>query len=195
MSEILARRSLRKEHLKKPHDKKSTPAKQHGIWRENVEAQGWGKSYVFYSPVKTKAPVLMSKNTEKRMFVVDSGASMHMLSKKDVRSDEMDTLRRSRNPATVVAANGEVQKKKKRHKCMFTITICSSQCGYSKRRQAVLSLGKLCSEQGCSYEWKNGETPRLTTNGKIITCIMDNFVPLVVPGLSSSSSSSSASTS
>ena len=33
-SEILARLSLRKEHLRKPHDKKSTPAKQHGIWRE-----------------------------------------------------------------------------------------------------------------------------------------------------------------
>ena len=60
---------------------------------------------------------------------------------------------------------------------------------------AVLSLGKLCSEHGCSYEWKNGETPRLTQNGKTIACIMDNFVPLVVPGLSSSSSGSSASTS
>ena len=60
---------------------------------------------------------------------------------------------------------------------------------------AVLSLGKLCSEHGCPYEWENGETPRSTQNGKTITCIMDNFVPLVVPGLSSSSSSSSASTS
>ena len=36
MSEILARRSLRKEHLEKPQDKKSTPAQQHGIWRENM---------------------------------------------------------------------------------------------------------------------------------------------------------------
>ena len=35
MSEILAaRRSLRKEHLRRLHDKKSTPAKQHGNWRE-----------------------------------------------------------------------------------------------------------------------------------------------------------------
>ena len=34
---------------------------------------------------------------------------MHMLSKKDLSSDEMDTLRRSRFPATVVPANGEVQ--------------------------------------------------------------------------------------
>ena len=43
------------------------------------------------------------------MFVVDSGASMHMLSKKDLSSDEMDPLRWSRTPTTVVTANGEVQ--------------------------------------------------------------------------------------
>ena len=60
----------------------------------------------FYSPVEIKAPVPVSKNTEERMFVVDSGASMHMLSKKDLSSDEMDTLRRSRNTTTVVTANG-----------------------------------------------------------------------------------------
>ena len=43
------------------------------------------------------------------MFVVDSGASMHMLSKKDLSSDEMDTLRRSRTPTVVVTANGALQ--------------------------------------------------------------------------------------
>ena len=32
MSEILARPSLRKEHLRKPQDKKNVPAKQHGVW-------------------------------------------------------------------------------------------------------------------------------------------------------------------
>ena len=36
-----------------------------------------------YSPVEIKAPVPVSKNTEERMLVVDSGASMHMLRKKD----------------------------------------------------------------------------------------------------------------
>ena len=63
----------------------------------------------FYSPVKIKAPVLVSKNTEERMFVVDSGASMHMLSKTDLSSEELETLWRSRNPTKVVTANGEVQ--------------------------------------------------------------------------------------
>ena len=60
---------------------------------------------------------------------------------------------------------------------------------------AVLSLGKFCEDHGCSYEWKNGETPRLTKNGKTITCMMKHFELLVAAGLSSSSSSSSDSTS
>ena len=62
-----------------------------------------------YSLVDIVAPGLVSNSTEDRMFVVDSGASMQMLSKKDLSSDELDTLRRSRNSTTVVTANGEVQ--------------------------------------------------------------------------------------
>ena len=34
---------------------------------------------------------------------------MHMMSKNDVSSDELGTLRRPRNPTVVLAANGEVQ--------------------------------------------------------------------------------------
>ena len=30
---------------------------------------------------------------------------------------------------------------------------------------AVLSLGKLCDENGYSYEWINGQKPHLITNG------------------------------
>ena len=40
---------------------------------------------------------------------MDSGASMHMISKKDLNSAEMDTLTTSRSPTTVIKANGEVQ--------------------------------------------------------------------------------------
>ena len=54
---------------------------------------------------------------------------------------------------------------------------------------AVLSLGKLCDENGYSYEWINGRKPHLIKNGIRIQCNMENFVPIVVPGLSTSSSS------
>ena len=55
---------------------------------------------------------------------------------------------------------------------------------------AVLSLGKLCDEHGYSYEWINGQKPHLIKNGIRIQCNTENFVPIVVPGLSTSSSSS-----
>ena len=57
---------------------------------------------------------------------------------------------------------------------------------------AVLSLGKLCDENGYSYEWINGQKPHLIKDGIRIICNTENFVPTVVPGLSSSSSASSS---
>ena len=45
---------------------------------------------------------------EEREFVVDSGASMHMTSKKDLSDTEMDTLTKSCSPTIVLTANGEV---------------------------------------------------------------------------------------
>ena len=55
---------------------------------------------------------------------------------------------------------------------------------------AVLSPGKLCDEHGYSYEWINGQKPHFIKNGIRIQCNTENFVPLVVLGLSTSSSSS-----
>ena len=60
-----------------------------------------------------------------------------------------------------------------------------------KDTPAVLSLGKLCDENRCSYEWINGRKPHLIRNGLRIHCNTENFVPIVVPSLSTSSSSSS----
>ena len=45
---------------------------------------------------------------EEREFVVDFRASKHMLSRKDLTSAELETVRASKSPTTVVAANGEV---------------------------------------------------------------------------------------
>ena len=46
---------------------------------------------------------------EEKEFVVDSGASMHMINKKDLNSAELETMTTSGSPMTVCAANGEVQ--------------------------------------------------------------------------------------
>ena len=59
-----------------------------------------------------------------------------------------------------------------------------------KIRKQFYRLEKLCEEHGYSYEWMNGQKPHLIKNGIRIQCNTENFVPIVVPGLSSSSSSS-----
>ena len=57
--------------------------------------------------------------------------------------------------------------------------------------RAVVSLGKLCEEHGYTHEWASGQRPHLTIDGKKILFKTEKFVPVVVPGLSSSSSASS----
>ena len=73
----------------------------------------------------------------------------------------MDTLRRSRTPTTVVTANDEVQTNEEAQVYVHSLDPFVT-VQLLDETPAVLSLGKLCSEHGCSYEWENGETPRMT---------------------------------
>ena len=64
----------------------------------------------FFSPSENWCPSAPSTiKLEEREFVVDSGASMQMISKKDLNSAELETVTTSRSPMTVITANGEVQ--------------------------------------------------------------------------------------
>ena len=118
---------------------------------------------------------------------------MHMMSKKVLSSEELETLWRSRNP-TVVTANGEVQANEEAQVYVHELDLIVTEQMHDDT-PAVPSLGKLCEEHGQTHEWVSGQKPHLTKHGKKIICKTYNFVPLVVPGLSSSSGTSSSSTS
>ena len=146
---------------------------------------------VFFSPLENWC--LLAPPTfkpEEKEFVVDSRASMHMISKKDLNSAEMDTLTKSCSPTVVVTVNGEVQTHEEATVYVKELDIFLTM-KVLENTPAVLSLGKLCDENGYSYERINGQKPHLIKNGIRIQCNTENFVPIVVPGLSSSSSSSS----
>ena len=87
---------------------------------------------------------------------MDSGASMHMISKKDLSDAEMDTLTKSCSPTIVITANGEVQTHEE-------ATVYVKELGLFltmkvlENTPAVLSLGKLCDENGYSHECINGQ--------------------------------------
>ena len=63
----------------------------------------------FFSPSENRCLPASTLKPEEREFVVDSGASMHMISKKDLSNAEMDTLTKACSPTIVITANGEVQ--------------------------------------------------------------------------------------
>ena len=150
----------------------------------------------FYTPDEVKAiPAPASTRPEEREFVVDSGASVHMTSKKkELISEETDTVKGSRTPLRYWLP-GEKCTPTRRHKCSFTIKIYSWLCTYSRKRQQSYRLEDSAKTTDTPFEWVSGQRPRLTKDGKSIICKTDNFVPLVVPGLSANSGSVSSSTS
>ena len=89
---------------------------------------------------------------EEREFVVDSGASMHMISKKDLSDAEMDTLTKSCSPTIVITANGQVQTHEEAIVYVKELDIFLTM-KILENTPAVLSLGKFCDENGYFYEW------------------------------------------
>ena len=116
---------------------------------------------------------------------------MHMISKKDLSDAEIGTLTKSCSPTIVITVNGEVQTHEEAIVYVKELDIFLTM-KVLDNTPAVLSLGKLCDENGYSYEWINGQKPHLIKDGIRIICNTENFVPIVVPGLSSSSSGSSS---
>ena len=104
---------------------------------------------------------------------------------------KMDTLTKSCSPTIVIIANGEVQTHLEAIVYVKELDIFLTM-KVLDNTPAVLSLGKLCDENGYSYEWINGQKPHLIKDGIRIICNTENFVPIVVPALSSSSSASSS---
>ena len=111
---------------------------------------------------------------------------MHMLSWKDLNSAELETASVSKSPTTVVAATGEVQTNDEATVYVKELDMFVT-VKLPEDTPAVLSLGKLCEDHGYSYEWTSGQQPQLIKNDRRIQCSTENYVPIVVPGLSTGS--------
>ena len=95
----------------------------------------------FYSPAaEWVLPAASTKEPEEREFVVDSGASMHMVSKRDLNFAEFETMRTSRSPTTVMTANREVQTREEATAYVKELDLFVTVMILQETR-AVLSLG------------------------------------------------------
>ena len=97
----------------------------------------------FFSSPENRCLLASTLKPEEREFVVDSGASMHMISKKDLSEAEMDTLTKSCSPTIVITSNGEVQTHEEAIVYVKELYIFLTM-KVLENTPAVLSLGKLC---------------------------------------------------
>ena len=90
------------------------------------------------------------------MFVVDSGASMHMVSEKDLNSAELAIMWTSKSRTTVIMANGEVRTNKEATIYVKQLDLFVNVM-LLQETPAVLSLVKLCGAHEYTYHWKSGQ--------------------------------------
>ena len=107
----------------------------------------------FFSPTdELRLPAASTMKPEEREFVLDSGASMHMVSRKDLNSAESDTVKVSKSPTTVVPVNGEVLTKEEATVYVKELDLFVSvmlledtpavlSLGYSAKITGILTIG------------------------------------------------------
>ena len=76
---------------------------------------------------------------------------MHMTSKKDLSEVEMDIFTKSCSPTIVITANGEVQTHEEAIAYVQELDVFLTM-KVLENTPSGLSLGKLCDENGYSYE-------------------------------------------
>ena len=113
ISAVPAPWNMRTDLRKRPDDKSDAPAEMRGnMPRISLSSMSRKKpDILFVFRWVGFAGRINSKAGGEREFVVDSGASMQMVSRKDLNSAELETVRISKSPTTVVTANGEVPTK------------------------------------------------------------------------------------
>ena len=68
-----------------------------------------------------------------------------------------------------MTANGEAQTREKATLCVKELELLVRVMRLEET-PAVLSLGNLCEDHGCTSHWTSGQKPHLTKNGKRIDC-------------------------
>ena len=120
--------------------------------QKHIQAQRKNKA-TFHSPAEECVlPAASTKEPKEREFPVDWGASVHMVSKRDLNSAELETMRTSRSPTTVMTANDEVQTIEEATVFVKELDLFVTVM-LLEETPAVLSLGKLCEDHGYTYHW------------------------------------------
>ena len=113
-----------------------------------------------------------------RTFVIDFGASYHLIGHNKLTEKEKATIRPVADPFSIQSANGTitVTEEAQIHVPALNIWIWAQLV---EDCPAVLSLGILCGKQGWNYEWRNGDHPTMSKGSTNITLTPHHDVPMI----------------
>ena len=115
----------------------------------------------------------------RRTWIVDSGSCFDLVSAKTLSKYEKDNITLAEKPFLMTTANGKVEVS---HEAVVPIEITGSETSACVMENApcVLSLGKRCMLEGCSFEWGAGQNPVLVTpDGTRHELEVQNLVPVL----------------
>ena len=130
-------------------------------------------------PVKISKKVILSPSSlNARRYIVDSGASFHLVDSRTLSKQERSTIYKNSDPISIQTANGDVIVDSKVK--IFVRELGLHVCAYlHEDTVAVLSLGMLCDEHGYTYNWKPLTWPTLTKGRQVVTCQPHCNVPFI----------------
>jgi hypothetical protein len=116
-----------------------------------------------------------------KKWIFDSGCGVDPVSKRDMKRFE-HKIRDAEEPLVFRTANGRTEAES-------TIKVPCKEIGCSvdayvlQNTPAVISMGKKCMEEGCSFVWPAGESPFLIdSKGKVMIFEVRDNIPYVVTG-------------
>jgi len=134
------------------------------------------------SALKGKRNLFCFDDTGARTYVVDSGASFHVVSRSEMTERELQTITQLKQPIHIQTANGPLEltencqiyvKDLKAHLCAYILEDTVS----------LLSLGLLVEELGYSYIWNPRCSPVLRKGNITVHCHPTHHVPHIYLGI------------
>ena len=154
-----------------------------GAASQVVRVKGRGQRFLFPLAV----PSFMLRNATLRNFILDSGASFHLMPRTDLTPEERKTLRYLSQPAELHTANGIVYAF---YECEVYVHDLDTKvtCLVLPDVPPLLSMGKLVRDQGFEFRWQE-EQPILVhpESGEEILCSIGQNTPYLCPAESADS--------
>ena len=128
---------------------------------------------------RQKHRVFITHQGQRRMFIIDSGASNHIVSIENLTPPEKESIRPIAEPFAVETANGAVTIESEVDIYVRELDVHIT-AHLLQDTPTLLSLGKLVKEHGFFYIWKPGQAPYLQKGDFKITCWPQHDVPYII---------------